>query len=146
MAMAIYADTSFLVPVYSPEEDSLRVLRWFQKSRAGLPFTPLHRLELRTALRLRVFRGEITVDQRSEAFRELNSDLLDNILVHTPIVWTEAFRLSEELATSYVETLGVRSMDLLHVAIARSLKARDFLTLDSRQKELALAAGMKVKF
>lgn len=144
--MSIYADTSFLVPAYSPEEDSIRVLRWFQKTREGLPFTPLHRLELRTALRLRVFRGEITVNQRSEAFREINSDLLDNILVHTPIAWTEAFRTAEELANAHVETLGVRSLDLLHVATARTLKAREFLTLDSRQKELAMKTGMKVRF
>jgi len=143
--MPIYADTSFLVPAYSPEEDSIKVLRWFQRARDGLPFTPLHRLELRTALRLRVFRGEITSTQGSEAFREINSDLIDNILVHTPIVWTEAFRQAEELAAKHAETLGNRTSDLLHVAIARTLKAREFLTLDSRQKRLAVAAGMKVK-
>ena len=143
--MAIYADTSFLVPAYSPEKDSIKVLRWFKRAREPLPFTPLHRLELRTALRLRVFRGEITSRQRSQAFREIDSDLVDNLLAHTPVVWIDAFRHAEELAAKHVETLGTRSLDLLHVAVARTLKARQFLTLDSQQKTLAEAAGMLVK-
>ena len=67
--MPAYADTSFLVAVYSPQPDSIKALSWMQRAREALPFTPLHRPELRNAIRLRVFRGEITADQRKEAFR-----------------------------------------------------------------------------
>lgn len=54
-----------------------------------LSFTPFHRHELRNALRLRVYRAEITEEQRKQAFGEVESDLVENILVHTPIPWTD---------------------------------------------------------
>ena len=142
--MQIYADTSFLVAVYSPEADSLRALAWLQTACDPLPFTPLQRHELRTGIRLRVFRREITPDQRKQAFQEMEADLQDNTLAHTSIPWTDAFREAEDLAATHVERLGVRSIDLLHVGIARALKATRFLTFDGRQKLLAKAAGLKV--
>jgi hypothetical protein len=39
----------------------------------------------------------------------------------------------------------VRSSDLLHVGLALTLKATEFLTFDVRQASLAKAAGLKVK-
>lgn len=144
--MGAYADTSFLVAAYLPEADSTRVLEWLQRARAPLPFTPLHRHELRTAIRLRVFRGEITGEQRQQAFQDIESDLADGIVVHTIIPWTEAFREAELLAMAHGEKLGVRSLNLLHVGIALALKSAEFLTLDGRQASLAKAAGLKVRF
>jgi hypothetical protein len=116
-----------------------------QRAAGALPFTPLHRHELRNAVRLRVFRGEITAEQRAEAFREMDADLADNILAHTTIPWTDAFREAESLAAAHTETLGVRSFDLLHVGMAVALGATEFLTFDARQAALAKAAGLKVK-
>jgi len=142
--MPAYADSSFLVRVYTPHADSERALRWLQNARAPLPFTPLHRHELRNGIRLRVFRREITPEQRKLAFQEIESDLADNILAHTPILWTDTFRQSDELAAMHTETLGVRSIDLLHVGLALTLHATEFLTYDTRQASLAKAAGLRV--
>ena len=143
--MSAYADTSFLARIYTPHTDSAKALAWMQRATDALPFTPLHRHELRNALRLRVFRGEITSLQCKEAFREIDADLTDGILAHTTIPWTDAFREAENLAAAHTETLGVRSFDLLHVALAIALDATEFLTFDVRQATLAKAAGLKVK-
>ncbi len=143
--MAAYADTSFLVRAYTPHADSRKTLSWLQKAREPLPFTSLHRHELRNAIRLRVFRGEISAEQRKLAFQELESDLTDNILVHMPVPWTDTFREAEDLAALHTEKLGVRSFDLLHVALALTLNATEFLTCDTRQASLAQVAGLKVK-
>ncbi len=143
--MLTYADTSFLARIYAPHTDSVKALALMQRLRQPLPFTPLHRHELRNAIRLRVFRGEITPRQRSEAFREIESDLADDILVHTGIPWTEAFREAESLAAVHTEQLGVRSIDLLHVGLALGLGATELLTFDSRQADLAKAAGLRVR-
>ena len=143
--MPAYSDTSFLVRVYTPHADSQKALTWLQRAREPLPLTPLHRHELLNAIRLRVFRGEITPEQRKLAFQEIEADLADNILAHTPIPWTEAFRESEALAARHTETLGVRSIDLLHVGLALALGGTEFLTYDTRQAVLAKAAGLKVK-
>lgn len=143
--MPLYADTSFLVAIYSPEADSAAALRFMQRLTVPLPFTPFHRHELRTAIRLRTFRGSITVDQRNDAFQQIDEDLSDNILGHTPVPWTDAFRNAETVGAAHCETLGVRSFDLLHVGIALALGADEFLTFDSRQAALAKAAGLRVK-
>jgi predicted nucleic acid-binding protein len=144
--MRAYADTSFLVAVYSPETDSMAALRYMQRLNEPLPFTPFHRHELRTGIRLRVFRKEITAEERKAAFQEIEADLESDILQHTAVPWTETFREAENLAALHGETLGVRSFDLLHVGVAVALKATDFLTFDERQASLAKAAGLKVKF
>jgi predicted nucleic acid-binding protein len=142
--MSLYADTSFLVAVYSLESESAKALTWMQRARQSLPFTPLHRLELRNALRLRVFRSEITTDQRNQSFQDLESDLDANILAHTSIPWTDAFRESEATGEGHCERMGVRSIDLLHVGLARALNSKEFLTFDLRQASLAKAVGLKV--
>jgi predicted nucleic acid-binding protein len=142
--MRVYADTSFLVAAYTPEPESRRVLAWLQTASHPLPFTPLHRLELRNAIRLRVFRGEITPVQRQEVFQEIESDLADAVLEHIAVPWVDALREAETLAASHAEKLGVRSMDILHVGLAVTLRASDFFTFDIRQAALAKAAGLDV--
>jgi len=114
--------------------------------RDPLPFTPLHRHELRNALRLAVFRKEIDPERRNAAFADIDSDLADGILAHVPIPWTDAFREAEHLGKTHTETLGIRGVDLLHVCIALTLGAKRFVTFDSRQVELAKAAGLNAKF
>lgn len=144
-AMPAYADTSFLARLYTPHLNSAKALAWMQRTTQSLPFTPLHRHELRNAVRLGVFRGEITFQQRQAAFREMEADLAEGILAQTAIPWTDAFREAERLAALYTETLGVRSFDLLHVGLAFTLGATVFLTFDTRQATLAQAAGLKIK-
>ena len=144
--MKIYADTSFLVRLYLTQSDSQKALAFMRDFRDPLPFTPLHRHELRNALRLAVFRKEIDAERRKAAFQDIESDLDDGILAHVPIAWTNAFREAEQLGNDHTETLGVRGVDLLHVGIAQALSLKEFLTFDSRQAELAKAAGFKVKF
>ncbi len=143
--MPAYADTSFLVRIYLPHANSAKALAWMQRATEALPLTPLHRHELRNAVRLSVFRGEITVEQRKAAFREIEADLAEGILAPTPIPWTDAFREAENLAAAHTETLGVRSFDLLHVGLAVTFGAAEFLTFDARQATLAKAVGLKIK-
>ena len=144
--MKTYADTSFLVRLYLTQSDSQKALAFMRDFRDPLPFTPLHRHELRNALRLAVCRQEIDAARRQAAFQDIESDLADGILAHVPVAWTNAFREAEQLGNEHTENMGVRGVDLLHVGLAQALGAKEFLTFDSRQAELAKAAGFKVKF
>lgn len=144
--MKTYADTSFLVRIYLTQSDSPKALAFMRDFRDPLPFTPLHRHELRNALRLAVFRKEIDTERRNAAFADIDSDLADGILAHVPIRWTDAFREAEHLGKAHTETLGIRGVDLLHAGIALTLGAKRLLTFDLRQVELAEAAGLNVKF
>jgi predicted nucleic acid-binding protein len=144
--LKIYVDTSFLVRIYLTQSDSQKALAFMRDFRDPLVFTPLHRHELRNALRLAVFRKEIDMERRNAAFADIESDLGDGILAHVPVPWTDAFREAEHLGKAHTETLGIRGVDLLHVGIALVLGAKRFLTFDTRQVELGNAAGLIVKF
>jgi hypothetical protein len=52
---------------------------------------------------------------------------------------------AETLSKAHTKSLGTRGFDILHVAIAMALGARNFLTFDLRQKSLAQKAGLIAK-
>jgi predicted nucleic acid-binding protein len=141
----IYPDASFLLPMYTPEPQTLHVNRYLAEAAPFLFFTPFHRLEFRTAVRVRVFRKGLTPFQLLEAFRRCEEDLVDGILQHTPLLWADALREAERLGEAHLTETGVRSGDLFHVASAVVLGAREFVTFDQRQTTLARRAGLKVK-
>lgn len=143
--MVAYPDPSFLVSLYAPDVHSTRASAWMRTAALPLPFTPLHRHELRNAIRLAVFRKEITREQQAAAFHEMEADLGGGFLAHRPLAWTDALREAERLGAAHTETLGVRGMDLLHVAVALTLGAKQFLSFDVRQCRLAAAEGLHVK-
>ncbi len=154
--MSAYADTNFLIGLYLPRTHSVaaqQVLAEFLKRNdEALPFTPLHRLEFRNAIRLTVFRqtepGEPSLD-RVAAHRilaEHEADLNERMFIeHAPLDWTEAMRQAEVLSKANTETKGFRSLDLLHVGAAMSLGAKEFFTFDRGAGEIAKLAGLTVR-
>jgi hypothetical protein len=102
-------------------------------------------LEFRNALRLRIFRREITPRQRDASLNLLLSDLASGVVAHSQPPLAEMMTESERLSSSHSERLGTRSLDILHVAAALVLGSSVFLTFDVRQAKLAKSAGLKVK-
>ncbi len=140
--MTAYAGTGFICSLHAPDAHSLRVAKWLKQQKQPLPFTGLHRLELRNALRLRVFRKEITPEQRELSIQAMLSDLATGVFCHADPPWTEVLLEAERLSAGHSEFLGTRSLDILHVASALVLGAGQFITFDSRQGSLATAAGL----
>ena len=143
--MVIYPDTSFLFSLYVQEATSILAHAFTQRLGEPLVFTPFHRLELRTALRLRAFRGELSHDDLRLALRESEEAITIGSLKHTPLHWPDALREAERIGEAHLLEVGARSGDLFHVAAAVSLGATEFLTFDDRQHTLARRAGLKVK-
>ena len=114
------------------------------KRQPPLPLVWLHQVEFRNALRLQVFRKDITPVQRDASLNALLVDISDGVYeMYIPdlaAVTVEAERLS----AGYSEKLGTRSLDILHVAMALVLGQDEFLTFDKRQAALAKAAGFNV--
>ena len=145
MAATAYPDSSFLVSLVCKDTNSAEALAWMAREREPLVFTPLHRIEARNALRNIAGRGEISAQERHEAFLQIEEDLRDGMFVHAPVNWTDVFRRADELSESHAVADGQRTIDLLHVAIALEAGAQTFLSFDKRQRRLAKAAGLKVK-
>ena len=107
-----------------------------------LPFIWLHQVELRNALRLRVFRKEITGQQRDASINAMLADLAAGVLETTALSFTQMMTEAERLSALHSEQLGTRSLDILHVASAIVIGTPDFLTFDLRRGALAKAAGL----
>jgi uncharacterized protein len=63
-----------------------------------------------------------------------------------PPYTAEAVELkAAELSASHSATLGCRTLDIIHVAAALVIGAKDFVTFDARQRALAKQVGLAVK-
>lgn len=144
MATPIYADTSFLVSLYIQDGNSVRAVASAPQLLPAF-LTPLAEHELRNAIRLCVFRRQITAVQREKALHDLESDKAAGVLHVAPLDWPKALKHAEALGRRHTEGLGARGMDILHVASALALKAGRFVTFDERQRELARLAGLDIR-
>lgn len=141
--MKAYADTGFLCSLYAPDAHTGAAVARIKLQTLPLSVTWLHQLELRNALRLRVFRNEITTAQRDASLNAMLADLAANVLVHAVTPLMDLTIEAERLSVLHSETLGTRSLDILHVAAALILGIPEFLTFDRRQHALATAAGLQ---
>jgi predicted nucleic acid-binding protein len=139
-----YADTGFLCSLYCKDANSVDAVRRMERQTLPLPVTWLHALEFRNVLRLRVFRKEITGTQHDASLNAFLSDLAGGNLSPTDPEAGSLRTESERLSALHTPTLGVRSLDILHVASALVLGLPEFLSFDRRQVQLANAAGLRV--
>ena len=143
--MVAYADTSFLVSLYGRDANSAPAQELAANLAAPLAFTPFLRHEARNAIRLAFFRKEITAHECEAVIAALEADTKTGALIETPVAWAEVYAEAEALSAAHTGKLGTRASDVLHVAAAAALGAKDFYTFDTRQKALAVKAGMKVR-
>ncbi|MDP9291630.1 MAG: type II toxin-antitoxin system VapC family toxin [Verrucomicrobiota bacterium] len=145
MAATAYPDSSFLMSLVCKDTRSRQALAYMARVKESLRFTPLHRIEVRNALRNIAGHGEISEQEQRTAFLQIEEDLREGMLVHVSVNWTDVFRRADELSEKHAASNGQRTIDLLHVAIALECGAETFLSFDNRQRRLAKAAGLTVK-
>jgi predicted nucleic acid-binding protein len=145
MAADTYADSSFLVSIYRQDGNHEAACAFLASRSPVLSFLPLHRVELRNALRFAETLGLITGVERRLAFKQIEQDMRDGLLVHVAVPWSDICRRADQLSERHMAKHGQRTIDLLHVAAALESGARTFLSFDQRQRGLARAAGLQVK-
>jgi hypothetical protein len=141
--MNTYADTAFLVSLHTRDANTPAALERMKRQTLPLPWTWLHELEFRNAIRLRVFRKEMDMTELAGALTDQRTDLEAGVYLAAAPSWPEVARESERLSGIFTKTLGTRSLDVLQVSHALVLGVKEFLTFDSRQAALAKAAGLK---
>lgn len=139
--MSVYADTSFLVSLYSPDSNSAEAAGRVGQSQLPLLVTPLGELELANALQLRLFRKEVRAPQVRAAYAAFHADLRDGVLSMKAMPM-EVYAQARRLGMRWTSRLGTRTLDIIHVAAALALGADVFNTFDDRQRRLARAAGL----
>jgi hypothetical protein len=142
--MVAYADTGFIVSLYLPETTSPQAIAVAQRLKEPLPVTPLLILEFRNALNFAVRNKRIDATQRNRIWKTFEADIKDGIFQHAVVSVAAVHQKARELSDRYTPKIGTRSLDLLHIASALTLDAREMLTFDERQKTAAKAEGLKI--
>lgn len=142
--MRVYADTGFLVSLHTVDANTAAARARMKRHGVPMLWTWLHEIEFRNAIRLQAFRGQIQHDEIDEILHKQALGLENGVYVSATPALAEVTRQVERLGAAHSSILGTRTLDIMHVAQAVVLKAKDFLTFDRRQAALAKAAGLLV--
>lgn len=139
-----YFDTGVLLKLYLPEPRAVEAVAFVNSSKNLAPITPLHEMEMRSALRQKAGRGEITLGECDKLIAQLEADLSEGVHKRAVVIWPDVFATVESLSAAHGVRTLCRSLDTLHVALAQELGATEFCTFDHRQSLMAAAAGLVV--
>ena len=104
----------------------------------------LHELEVRNGLRLKRFRDEIGEGQLAASMAMIASDFTTGRLIRRGVDWRSVHAEAERLSETVTTDIGVRTIDLLHVAAALKQGASGLVSLDRRQRAAARAVGLEL--
>ncbi len=148
--MKVYPDVSFFCALYRLQANSQQAASYFAAMPGPLEVTTLLLYEFRQGVRfqVRLNRHDPTKgfsrDEGTKMLVHLKEDLVSGDVLTVPAPWPEVHRAAERLSELYTDANGHRSMDILHVATAIELGAKEFLTFDANQKKLAESEGLIV--
>lgn len=139
--MNVYADSSFLISSYVQDSHVAELVERIS-SQPTVWITPLHKSETAHGIYLHIFYKKLSPDTAARAWNVFLQDCAAGIWrsVNLP---ERTWDTSMALARKHGPSLGVRTLDSLHVACALELKAQRFWTFDERQARLAKAVGLK---
>ena len=149
--MIAFPDTSFLCAIYRRQDNSPQAAACFQALPEALHVSSLLLYEFRQSARFQVWlhaqdksKGYPQADC-DRALADLQTDLGTGAVVVASADWPDVHRLAETFSKRRTISGGHRGFDVLHVATALHLGAREFLTFDANQRKLATAEKLKVK-
>ena len=148
--MIAYPDTSFLCSVYRKQVHTPHALAYKEAMTEPLHFTNLLEFEFIQAIRLQVWlhaadrRKGYSEREADQMIEDWERDVATGLNVLVPCDMDAVLRLARVFSLRRTAAGGHRTLDVLHVATAVHLGAKEFLTFDARQRELATRAGLRV--
>lgn len=149
--MNAFPDTSFLWAIYRQQYNSPEAAAYAATMKEPLHLSELLLYEFRQSLRFQVWRHSanpregVALADAEAALNQFEADLASKVAVLAPCNFLDVLRRAEDLSNRHTIAAGYRAFDVLHVATALHLEAREFLTFDERQRKLAQAEGLNVK-
>jgi hypothetical protein len=145
--MNAYPDTSFLCSAYRLQDHSPLACEYHEAMSEPLHFARLHEFEFLQSIKLEVW---LHAANRTKGYlrHQVNQMIADwqavvaaGLNLVTPCDMNAVIRLAATYSIQRTAKSGHRTLDVLHVASAVYLGAKEFLTFYSRQKKLANHAG-----
>lgn len=140
-----YFDSGVLVKIYHAEAGSSEAVR-LVTAEPIVPFPFLAEMELRNALRVLSGRGVISPEMLRKALAGVDDDVAAGRLRRLAYDPGELEATAEMLSRDFATATLCRTLDLLHVSLAKVAGASRFVTGDLRQAELARRARLGVHF
>ena len=142
--MSLYYDSGVLVKLYVREDRSDEVTRFVARRGESVAVNRLHELEIRNALRLKRFRGEIDDGQMAASLGMIAADFAARRLIRHEADWQVIHDEAERLSAVTGATVGVRTIDVIHIAAALTQMATGVVSFDRRQLAAARMSGLRV--
>jgi predicted nucleic acid-binding protein len=148
--MRCFTDTSFLCALYRLQDNSESAFAFMETFEGGIIVSSQVLWEFRQSARFQVFRYR---SDKTKGFSKSESDrmigaLTANVkagsLALETVEWPDVHSIAEALSAAHTMKGGHRPMDIIHLATAKHLGLRHFLTFDENQKKLAEAEGLVV--
>jgi predicted nucleic acid-binding protein len=143
-----YPDTSFLCALYRTQDNSSRALSCRNAMTEPLHVTRLLLWEFRQSVRFQAFRHSkhreagYPLHEAEKMLSDLTDDMREGLVVSSECDFINILVTGERISKSRTFTGGHRSFDILHVATAIELGAKEFLSFDANQIVLAGAEGL----
>ena len=141
MTETVYFDTSALAKWYLNEEKSQDVEQYIQEH-GPVGISDLTVIEMRCLLARRRREGSIDLKMESRIFATFQEDIRQNFLVCHP--FPEGFTAAAVNLISVHLELPLRTLDALHLVIAREMQADKLATADRVMIVAAKAMGLPV--
>lgn len=148
--MIAYPDTSFLCSLYRKQIHTPAALAYRETMTEPLYFTRLLEFEFLQAIELQVWlhsadrKKGYSRREADQMIDDWEADIAAGLNKIVPCDSDVVLRLAGVYSKKRTAQGGHRSLDILHVATAVHLGAKEFLTFDGRQRSLAKRAGLKV--
>lgn len=148
--MIAYPDTSFLCSIYRKQIHTPAALAYRERMTEPLHYTRLLEFEFLQAIELQVWLHSADCKKgysRREAdqmIEDWEADIACGLNQIVPCDSDAVLRLAGFYSKTRTAQGGHRSLDILHVATAVHLGAKEFLTFDERQCVLAGHARLKI--
>ncbi|HEX7860461.1 MAG TPA: type II toxin-antitoxin system VapC family toxin [Verrucomicrobiae bacterium] len=143
-AESTYIEPSALARLFLNQHGSRELSLWCARTHTPIDVTLHGKAEIVNAICRSCFTKEIDDGEMEEALADLEQDFITGRFKLADVLWRSALHRSAELSKEFTPLLGVRSLDVLHVACALELGKHHFLTFDVKQQALATKAGLKI--
>ena len=143
--MIAFADASFLVAAFAPDDEHNRAAwRWWKRRDSGIYVSRLVLFEAENNLRGLPLNGRLNVSRARAAIEGMNRARLEGMIVLRDSPSNRLIPQARRLSLHHTIKATYGAMDILHVATALDLGANQFLSFDARQRELAENEGLHV--
>src|SRR5829696_3866073 len=126
--MDAYFDSAIIVKLYVQEATSPDAIRLVGGYATPYALTHWQALEVKNAIRLKSFRGEITRAESNLSIMAFEQDIATGRWQRSTYAVATIEQKADELSAIHSAILGSRTLDIIHVAAALVLNAKEFIT------------------